>query len=112
MEHNEPLIGAAEAALDKELREWLLIRKKAAAEITPRDVRFTWEYGSIRDPYGIFPPFEEDNTGRIYFAFAPLNKVWVSFYDLPGPIVSEIWKKIDSGEVTEDKDHRYTPDPC
>ena len=51
-----------------------------------------------------YPPFEEDNIGRLYFAKSPDSDIWVSFYDLPSEVCKALWDRIDSSAVKDDFD--------
>jgi hypothetical protein len=91
---------------ERKREEFLAIIKQAAIEIIPQDVKLTWRWGSILDPYGVYPPLEEDNVGRLYFAFAPFSKVWICFYDLPRLVADGLWRGIEAGELRFDDDDR------
>jgi len=56
---------------ESERQEFLAICNEAGAKIDPETAEVDWTYGSVLDPYGIFPPLEEDNVGRYYFARSP-----------------------------------------
>jgi hypothetical protein len=68
---------------DQQREEFLAICKEAGLKIDPETAEVHWTYGSVVDPYGIFPPLEEDNVGRNYFARSPGSDVWVLFDDMP-----------------------------
>ena len=55
------------------------------------------------DPHGVDPDLPEEYSclGRLYFVRSPGSDVWVSFYDLPQPIVDRIWERIRKGELRE-----------
>jgi len=74
--------------------QWLAIRKEEALHVDPATAQVTWEHGSVLDPYGVYPPFEEDNIGRNYFARAPGSHVWVSFHDLPAAVSTQLWERL------------------
>jgi hypothetical protein len=80
---------------EKEIEDFLKIRKKAAQHIDPKTAEVDWNYGMILDPYGIDPDLPEECrcVGRIYFARSPESNVWVSFYDLPKTVCSALWEK-------------------
>jgi hypothetical protein len=79
------------------LEQLLAIRKEAAVNIDPETAEVFWEYGSVRDPYGLYDlTNEEDNVGRNYFARSPRSDVWVHFGDLPKATREALWKKHSS----------------
>jgi hypothetical protein len=87
-------LGLERSGMTKsEREEFLAIRKEAGAKIDPETAEVDWTYGSVLDPYGIFPPFEEDNVGRNYFARSPGSDVWVEFRDIPEETRDVLWKK-------------------
>jgi hypothetical protein len=88
----------------KKRDSFLKLIKEAAMEIVIKDARISWGWGSILDPYGIFPSSPHDNVGRLYFAFAPISKVWICFYDLPRPVVDALWRAIKAGQLTFNDD--------
>jgi hypothetical protein len=74
--------------------QWLAIRKEAAVKIDPETAEVLWQYGSVRDPYGLHDlTDEEDNIGVNYFARSPESEVWVEFGDLPEKIRVALWEK-------------------
>ena len=75
-------------------KQWLAIRKEAAAKIDPETALVRWEYGQVLDPYGLYElTDEEDCIGRNYFARSPESEVWASFGDLPENIRDALWEK-------------------
>ena len=62
-------------------------RAAAAERIDPATAEVWFMYGSVLDPYG-YPEEEadwlEDNVARCWFAADPVERIAVSFYDLPG----------------------------
>jgi hypothetical protein len=75
-----------------------LSRRAAALRIDPATAEITWSWGQIMDPYGDDPdlPEEYQCVGRLYFARAAGDTVWVDFNDLPGPIVDALWKRMEA----------------
>jgi len=78
---------------------FLAIRKEAGLKIDPKTAEAFWVYGSVIDPYGIYPPFEEDNIGRNCFARAPESDVWVWSGDLPEATAKAVHEKADNQKV-------------
>ncbi len=62
--------------------EFYAERREAAKRIDPETAEIYWNWTSVLDPYRVYPPFEEDNVGRVWFAHTP-EEGSVSFYDLP-----------------------------
>ena len=59
-------------------------RKEEALKIDPETAQVFFHWGSVVDPYGIYPHSDEDYCiGRNYFARSPTSEVWVLFDDLP-----------------------------
>jgi hypothetical protein len=83
--------------------QWLATRKEAAVKIDPETAEVFWEYGSVRDPYGLYDlTDEEDNIGRNYFARSPESEVWVEFRDLPAPTRDRLRARIAAGDAPAD----------
>jgi hypothetical protein len=86
------------------VEQYLAIRKEAALQIDAETAEFSWGWGQIMDPYGIYPdPPEEYDciVGRVYFARSSGSNVWVSFYDLPEATVERLWERIRKEELRE-----------
>jgi hypothetical protein len=50
---------------EKELEEWLAIRKEAGLKIDPETAEVDWNYGLTLDPYGVYPRTSRGvSTGR------------------------------------------------
>jgi hypothetical protein len=67
------------------VEEWLAIRKEAGLTIDPRAAEVMWTYANTIDPYDVHTDLsdEEKQIGRVYFARAPGNYVWVHYGHLP-----------------------------
>ena len=80
---------------NKEVEEWLAIRKEAALKIDPATAEVDWVYALTLDPYGVGPdlPEEDRQVGREYFVRSPGSDVWVWFGDLPETTRDALWKK-------------------
>ena len=83
-------------------QQWLAIRKEAAVKIDPETAEVCWEYGSVRDPYGLYDLTDEDNIGLNYFARSPESEVWVVFRDLPAPTRDRLRARIAAGDAPAD----------
>jgi len=46
--------GISQEEIERE--EFLEIRKDWASKIDPETAEMLWKYGSVLDPYGIYPP--------------------------------------------------------
>jgi hypothetical protein len=70
---------------DRDVEEFLAIRRKAAQHIDPETAEVERDYGMDADPYGIDRdlPEELQQVARIYFARSPGSDIWVWFGDLP-----------------------------
>jgi len=73
------------------------IRKQAALKID-HTAEVTWWYGYSADPYDDYPNLPEEYrcVGRLYFARAPGDETWVSFYDLPQEVRNVLYAKAPS----------------
>ena len=65
--------------------EWLAIRNEAGLTVDPQTAEVMCTYANTIDPYGVHTDLsdEEKQIGRVYFARAPGNNVWVHYGDLP-----------------------------
>lgn len=72
-----------------DVQQWLEIRKAAGREIDPETARLHWAYRYTMDPYGVEKdlPDECKQIGREWFARAPGSDIWVSFDDIPNPLI-------------------------
>jgi hypothetical protein len=75
-------------------------RKEAGLLIDPETADYYFCYGSIMDPYGVYPRFAEDCAGRIWFAHTPETGA-VSFYDLPEQTRTRLRERVET-EPRED----------
>ncbi len=94
-------MGVAEKLAEREINEWLTMRKQAGLTIDPETAEVQWWYARTVDPYGVSPelPKECDVVGREYFARSAGSEMWVSFDDLPAPIREALWNKLYSKEA-------------
>ena len=80
-----------------QMAEWVAAQPWSNGRIgatgDPATAEVHWSYGQTLDPYGIDPdlPEELQQVGRQYFALAPGNDIWVSFYDLPDETRDALW---------------------
>ena len=82
---------------------WLTKRQEEGLKIDPETAEVFWGYGSVDNPYGLYDlTYEEENTGRNYFARAPGSHVWVSFYDLPNVVRHRLQERLDAGDFDND----------
>jgi hypothetical protein len=85
-------------------KQWLALRKDAALRIDPERVEVRWEYGQTLDPYGVESlPEEYSQVGRNYFARSPESDMWVSFYDLPQPVVKRLWDRLAADDFERER---------
>jgi hypothetical protein len=79
----------------KDVEEWLAIRKAEGLKIDPETAEVDWVYGQILDPYHVYPdlPGEFQQIGRVYFARSPGSDIWVCFYDLPEKTRGALWAR-------------------
>ena len=89
---------AAWRAKQKELEEWLAIRKAEGLHIDPDTAEVDWDYAQTLDPYGVYPdlPDEWQQVGREYFARSPGSDIWVCFDDLPKNTRDALWERHNS----------------
>jgi hypothetical protein len=78
---------------EEEIRAWLAIRIEAAKHIDANTAEVTFFYTRSGDPYDIYPPAEQYNVGRSYFARAPGSSIWVWLGDLPKVVSDALWAK-------------------
>jgi hypothetical protein len=80
---------------EKELEEWLAIRKEAGLKIDPETAEVDWSYELTLDPYGIYPELREEyrQVGRERFARSPGSDTWVHFSDLPEATRKVLYEK-------------------
>jgi hypothetical protein len=75
-----------EQTCQREIEQWLAVRKEAALKIDPNTAEVKWEHGS------------SDLAARrdcwVFFARAPVSDVWVSFDDLPDETCKALWRKL------------------
>jgi len=85
--------------MDKDVSEWLAIRKEAGLKIDPETAEVDWDYAQTLDPYGIDPDLPEElrQVGREYFARSPGSHIWVHFGDLPETTRAELWRRLSAG---------------
>jgi hypothetical protein len=89
---------AAWRSKQRDLEEWLAIRKAEGLKIDPDTAEVDWEYGQTLDPYGVYPdlPEEFQQIGREYFARSPGSNIWVCFDDLPKRTRDALWARFGS----------------
>ena len=82
---------------DKEVQEFLSVRKEAGLKIDPATAEVDWEWGQPADPYGIRTDLSEEaqQVGRVNFARSPGGDIWVSFGDLPDATIKALWARLD-----------------
>ena len=68
-------------------------RGAVAARIDPATAEVWGRWGWVRDPYGDLGPAEEDNYGSLWFAHDPVERIAVSFYDLPQATVKALYDR-------------------
>src|SRR5205085_3374240 len=86
---------------DRDIEEFLAIRREAAQHIDPETAEVEWDYGMDADPYGTDRdlPEELQQVGRIYFARSPGCDIWVWFGDLPETVRLALWEKQGGGDT-------------
>jgi hypothetical protein len=88
-------MSVGKTSAERELEEWLAIRKEAGLKINPETAEVDWSYARTLDPYGVYPDLPEEcqQVGRAYFARSPGSDIWVCFDDLPQATVDALWEK-------------------
>src|SRR5262245_25753621 len=91
-------MSVEKTSAERELEEWLAIRKEAGLKIDPETAEVDWNYALTLDPYGVYPelPEEYQQVGREYFARSPGSEIWVHFSDLPEATREALWKEHSS----------------
>lgn len=81
-----------------DVQQWLEIRKAAGREIDPETARLHWAYRYTMDPYGVEKdlPDECKQIGREWFARAPGSDIWVSFDDIPNPLIPALRQRAEN----------------
>jgi hypothetical protein len=87
--------SAERASWEKDVEQWLAIRKEAGLKINPETAQVEWRFAETLDPYGVDPdlPKECQQIGREYFARSPESDIWVHFHDLPDQIRDVLWER-------------------
>jgi hypothetical protein len=63
----------------------------------------------VLDPYGVLHLTPEETcVGRSYFARSPDSGGWVSFDDLPEQTSDELWRRINSCELVDSFEERFS----
>ena len=84
-------------------RRWLAERQEEALKIDPETAEVFFNWGSVLDPYGLYPHSDEEYCiGRNYFARSPTSEVWVSFYDLPTAVRDRLSARMKAGDFDND----------
>lgn len=77
--------------------------QRGALKIDPETAQVFFHWGSVVDPYGIYPHSDEDYCiGRNYFARSPTSEVWVLFDDLPTAVCDRLWARMKAGDFDND----------
>jgi hypothetical protein len=86
---------------DRDVEEFLAIRREAAQHIDPETAEVEWDHGMGADPYGIDRdlPEERQQVGRIYFARLPGSDIWIWVGDLPETVRLALWEKQNGGDT-------------
>jgi hypothetical protein len=86
---------------DRDVEEFLAIRREAAQQMYLETEEVEWDYGMDADPYGIDRdlPEELQQVGRIYFPRCAGSDIWVWFGDLPETVRLAVWEKQDGGDT-------------
>jgi hypothetical protein len=84
-------------------RRWLTKRQEEALKIDPETAEVFFNWGSVVDPYGLYPDPDADYCiGRNYFARSPTSEVWVSFDDLPTAVCDRLSARMKAGDSDND----------
>jgi hypothetical protein len=71
--------------------------RKEAGKLVDPEIAVSYRItGSILDPYGVYPPFEEDNIGKLMFAYTPQTGS-VCYYDLPKKTLDRLRERDAAG---------------
>jgi len=94
-------MSVEKTSAERELEEWLAIRKEAGLKIDPKTAEVFCCYALTLDPYGVHPELPEEyrQVERTYFARSPGSDIWVEFGDLPQATVDALCER-HSGKTT------------